>query len=157
VRTVDERIAVAPVGLVEQLAQAVGARGDVGRDELEFARRGVRGKDAEAKQRAWVTGLDIDMLDPRQRRGVPLQRLDEGLQRGIGSADLDLDAGGGVADPAFQPEGESPVVHKRSEANSLHDTAHAKTAPLTAGRSLGRRGDTIHPGAHPTSARRSPT
>ena len=66
-RAVDERVAIATISRVEQLAQAFGAGGDVGRDHRAPGNTRA-GADREAAPAGRREPLDGDSLDPGERR-----------------------------------------------------------------------------------------
>ena len=102
-RAVDEGVAVAPVGGVEQLGQAVVAGGGVGRDRVRHLARPA-GQDAKARlagERPCTRRLQ--MLDAGERRRVGLQPSFESCERGRRTLDLDRDALCVVEDPPARP------------------------------------------------------
>jgi len=64
-RAVDEGIAKAPVGRVEELTKTGRTSGDVGRDELETFSVGQGWQDAKAFLPGDATRLDVDLVDAR--------------------------------------------------------------------------------------------
>ena len=74
VGAVGEGIAVAAVGGVEQLAQAVGAGGDVGRDELVAARLGHAVADLETRRSRWGGASATSTATMRARGGASAVR-----------------------------------------------------------------------------------
>ena len=73
-RAVDERVAVAAVARVEELAQAVVARGDVRRDQRRAARRLRSRAIAELGLAARRRAADVDGVDARERRRLVAER-----------------------------------------------------------------------------------
>jgi hypothetical protein len=151
VRAVDERVAVAAVGRVEQLPKAVLAGRGVGRDLGVGGAPAGRLHDREAAFAARRHRLGSHELDHRQRRrlrGQPRhQRLDR-LRRPLG---LDHDSAlvvahePGQAQPARQPMDVGP------EPDALDDAVHPHAhAPDRGGHSCGR--DRISESTSPKSA-----
>ncbi len=132
VRAVRERVPVAPVGGVEQLAQAVVAGGDVGREEA----LGRRGRDAllDLEARRQGRGLRLAQranrhaLHVRPRRRIGPEAAGQRVEGGGRASGLDLHAPGDVAHPAVQAElgGEAP--DERTEAHALDDAVHDEEA-----------------------------
>jgi hypothetical protein len=132
-RAVDEGIAVAPVGGIEQFGQAVVAGRRVGRD-CRRDTAGAAGEDAEVVLPVdAAAGGGLDALDACQRRGVGLQSLLEPRQHGRGALDFERHAFGVVEDPAGQAQLVRQAIDERAEADTLHRAAYADRAPLDGG------------------------
>ena len=129
VGAVGEGIAVAAVGRVEQLGQAVIAHGHVRRHE----RRGPALVLAFDDTKPGVANdRDLGRLDvehPRQRRSLPDQ---PGVKPGdLEGAALDLDeyAVGVVADVSGEEQFVGQAMHKRTEPNPLYHTRDPDPVP----------------------------
>ena len=122
VGAVDERVAVAAVGRVEQLGEARGAGRGVGRDHGGGLATGGAAEDREALV---GTGLDRHVLgdhalDLGERRRLRGQPRDEGVHHRLGALDLDQHAVLVVEHvPAQAQLGREPV-HVGPEAHALH-------------------------------------
>src|SRR5207253_10516251 len=68
VGAVEERVAMTVIARIVQLAQAVGAGGDIGRDEHGPTRAGFTRVDAESGFAARLLVFTAQLLDARQRR-----------------------------------------------------------------------------------------
>ena len=134
VGAVDERVLVAPVGRVGQLAQAVRAGRGVRRDQgaaqpgLAFA-----GRDDKGCGTGRAKSPGGDPLDPGQRGRLEFQPAQELGHRGFRPLDLDEHAVEVVADQPGQPQAGGERVDERAEADALH-------YPLD----LDRRPDRVH-------------
>ena len=132
----DERVPVAAVARVEQVAEAVVADRDVGGDEGAAARvLGVLDGEGGAADRRQV--LDGHVGDPRQRRSVPGDAVAEGCEVGLASLHLDDHAVGGVPHRAGQVEVAGQRVDVGTEPHALHHAVHAHPPPA-AGHECGR-------------------
>ncbi len=111
-RAVDERVAVAPVGRVEELPQAVVAGGDVGGN-----RSGARGRFARLDpEPALVPGrnrLRRHGVDARERRRFIPQRRGEGVERAGVALGLHDDSLAVVEDEAAEREAAVPRRRRR--------------------------------------------
>ena len=124
VGAVSERIAVTPVGGIEQLPPALGAGRDVRRDERIVAFR----KPAVANLKS-LTALDrnifhIHPLDARQRRGLETQIGHKAIQGSHRAFHFYIHAPGVVEHPARQGVVMSQTIDKRTKAHPLHDALH---------------------------------
>jgi len=121
VGAVDERVAEAAVGRVDQLAQAVDAGRGVRRDQRPApAARGAR-RDDEAAVAGGRHRIGGHPLDDRQRRSALAQRGDElpdGTRR---SLRLGKDAVDVVAHEARHPQLGGQRVHERPVPDALDD------------------------------------
>ena len=101
VSTIDEGIAVAPVCGISELAQAVIADADIGRDKRVAQKLGFAVENTKLGIAPELVGVfDRELLDDRELRRAPGQLLSEALQRLALSLKLQLHAGGGVFDIA---------------------------------------------------------
>ena len=125
VGAVGERVAVAAVGLVPQLGQAVGAGGRVGRDQRLALPARPAGHDREPLLPHRRHGPGGDPLDDGQRRRLGLQGPEELGHRAVVPLDLDEDAPGVVADEAGEVEPGGEAVDERPEADALNDPLDA--------------------------------
>ena len=102
VGAVDEGIAVATVGWVEEFAQAIGADADIRRDGLESALYRFRMEDVKGTEA--VRGLErsAQFINAGKWRGFVTQCLDEGVQHIPFAIHFDVHPCGGVANPAVK-------------------------------------------------------
>lgn len=137
VRAVDEGMAPAPVGGIEQLGEAVRAGGGIRRH------RGIR-RAVETDfylEAAHVARRRFRRLHGRhagQRRRFGLEPRDEILDRRHGALHLDVHALAVVAHPAGEVQFLRQAIDEGPEADALHLPAHADAA---ADDSLGAGGD----------------
>ncbi len=73
VGAVQERIAIAPVGGIEQLAQTVGAGGRIRRNPRAHLPAHLAGHNPEPRLSLWRRLADRHRVDPRQRRSLRAQ------------------------------------------------------------------------------------
>ncbi len=126
VGAVGEGVAVAAVGGVEDFPQAVGAGGDVRRDELVFTRLGDALAYLEPVIAGRLTGCDGNILDVRHGRGIMFQVMAEALDGGRLTLYLDADGPGGVQHPPFQAVAGGQLVDEGAEADALHHASDAE-------------------------------
>jgi hypothetical protein len=120
VGAVDERIAVAAIGGVPQLGQAVGAGRGVGRDRRVLLAAGVAARDdLEAADPGRGELGRLDVLDPGQRRRLRAQPLEELVDRAPGSLHLEQDALAVVEHEAVELELVGQAVDVGPEADTL--------------------------------------
>ena len=145
VGAVDERIAVAPVRGVPQLAPAVGAHRGVGRDRGVGCLAVRALADREPRLPRCRELLEGHVLDDRQRRGLRAEPAKEDPHRRIVPFHLGQDAVGVVEHEASQPELAGHSVDVGAKSDALHGAAdaHSGPAPVPDGRLQ----------AHPTSSR----
>jgi hypothetical protein len=117
-RAVDEGIAVAPVGRVEQLVQALVARGDVARDQCATVHRQAR-QNRELPLAPQRLRLAAHPLDLRERRRLRLEGKGERVDSLCVTLDLHDDAGPVVQHEACEPVPHGQAVHERAEADPL--------------------------------------
>ena len=169
-RAVRERVPVAAVGRVEQLAQAVVAGRDVGGDERRAAGRGALG-DREGRLADGLDRHGDDAVDARERRRLVPQAERERVERRPSSLRLHDDAVAVVQDEPDEAVGARQAVHERPEADALDDPGHAEPPPLDprncchgaivahgvfSGRRRGGRGRRRPPRRRPPQAPRRP-
>ena len=127
-RAVDERIAMTPVGGVEEFAAAVVAEGEVGRDGSgDFPARTAEG-DGETRADGGIGGAGLRLIQGGDLRGIRggvhegfLERRDPlGVTGGA-----DQHALGVVAHPACEAEVRGGTVHERPVTHALHGAANA--------------------------------
>jgi hypothetical protein len=128
-RAVDERIPVPAIVGVEELTEAVLARGDVGRDERALPRRLARG-DRELGLAAQRQRLHRDRVDAGQARRLVPNGLRKHVEHRRRSFRLDHHAVAVVEDEADEAVSSREAVHERPEPDALHDAAHPKPPPL---------------------------
>ena len=126
-RAVDERVAVAAVGRVEELTQAVVAGGDVGWDQRRMARGDA------------LDDPELGLADRRDRLGRQrAHRGDRGCARDelagervqLGALDLDQDSVAVVQHVPAEAVLTGKPVHERPKAHTLDDAAGAQPASL---------------------------
>ncbi len=125
VRAVDERVAVAPVVGVEQLAHAVVARGQVGRHERGLLHRaGVREADLEGVEVLQRNLLERHFFDARGGRRVLGQLDDELVEQLRLALGMDEHAVGSVEHPTVYQVLLRHSIDEGAESHPLHDTLH---------------------------------
>ena len=120
---------MAAVGGVEQLAQAVVARGRVGRDERGRRAVSLALDDREARG---ARGRDVggrDPLDRGERRRLAGEPLEERVDRRRLALGLQQHAALVVEHPAREPQLAGEAVHERPEPDALHRPLHARADP----------------------------
>ncbi len=144
VGAVREGVEVAPVRGVLDLAQALGARGEVGRYRdaarpLPFAR-----DDREARQGLGGDRLLTHLANEGGRRSLLPETPEEGLE-GLGAPEgLDRDPAGVVAHAAGEALLEGEAVDPGPKADALNGAPDENPAPLDVHRSShGSRHDTL--------------
>jgi hypothetical protein len=128
-RAVEERVAVAAVRRIEELAQAVVAGGDV-RWHEGACTRGPARHDPEASFAARGHGLGSHGGDVGERRGFCAERAHERLELRRLAFHLDHDALTVVQDEAGQPVPTGESIHERPEADALDDALDTEAAAL---------------------------
>ena len=128
-RAVDEGVAVPAVGLVEKLAQAFVAAGDVRRDQRRGACRSAQ-NDLELALPARPEPLDAQAFQARQLGSLFAEQHSEGVERGRGSLRLDHDPIAVVQHEAAEPLPMCKSVHERPEADPLDDALDPESAAL---------------------------
>ena len=138
VGAVGERVAKAPVGGVEQLGEAVGAGGAVGRDRGARLAAGRALPDREAELAELLERLGHHPLDRGERRRLGGQAGEEALDRLARGLDLDHHAARVVQHVAGEPHLVGQPVHVGAEAHALDrpldprtDAAHATSSRST--------------------------
>jgi hypothetical protein len=126
VGAVDERVAVAAVGGVEELGEAGVAGRGVGSDRGVGAPADARA-DAEPRLARVGDRLAGHRFDRRERRRVAVQPREEVVDRL--ALDLDEHAERVVEDEAREVELGRQPVHERAEADALHNSGHTRTDP----------------------------
>ena len=119
----------ASVGGVEQLAQTVIARGDVGRDERRVGGLILRRHNAKALLAGGVpvAGCQVhklDMLNAGRGRRVLRQRGDKAVKCLDRSMRLDVHAIARIEHPAANAMRHSLAIHKWPHANTLHNARY---------------------------------
>ena len=126
---VDKGIVKASVGGVEQFAQTVVARGDVGRDERRVGGLILRRHNAKALLAGGVpvAGCQVhklDMLNAGRGRRVLRQRGDKAVECLDRSMRLDVHAITRIEHPAADAVRHSLAIHKWPHANTLHNARY---------------------------------
>ena len=129
VGAVDKGVVKASVGGVEQFAQTVVARGDVGRDERRVGGLILRRHNAKALLAGGVpsVGLQVcnsDMLNAGRGRRVLRQRGDKAVKCLDRSMRLDVHAITRIEHPAANAMRHSLAIHKWPHANTLHNARY---------------------------------
>ena len=135
VGAICERVAIAPICRVEQLGEAVVARGDVWREEpfgggdrfALFDREAGPGFDLAVRL------ADFHRFDSSSRRRITGQPAREILDCPNRPCGLDHDLTGAIDDGAVQPELGRKPPHERPEADALDNAADFDGARHTAG------------------------
>ena len=129
VSAVDKGVVIASVGGIEQLAQAIVAGGNIGRDE-----RGVRGlilrrHNAKALLVGGIPTVgcqvhNLDMLYAGCRRCMLRKRGNKSIERTGQSMRFDMHAVARVEHPSANAMRHGLAIHKRPHANALHNARH---------------------------------
>ena len=131
VRAVDERIAVAAIGRVEELAQAVVAgRGVRGHERRPPSARVRAEHDREPGLEAGRAGGRVDARHTRERRRLGRDRRDERGERARLALGLDDDAVGVVEHEPGDAVAVGQPVHEGTEADALDDATHPQAQTL---------------------------
>ena len=127
VGAVDERVAIAPIGRVEQLGQAVVAGGAVRRNKSArlAAPQGAL-PDLEAPQPSERELPHAHPLHHREWRRLRLQPLEEALHRMRVRLGLDHDSARVVEHVPADAKLRRQPVHERPEAHALHGSLHTR-------------------------------
>jgi len=117
---VDEGIAIAEIGWIEEFGETRIAGGHIGRDENElvlrlFARPNF--KTAVAKRRGEA---DVKRLDLRKRGSTSRDILEKSIEVSVLALRVDQDAFLVVQDPSPKPMGPGEVIDEGSKADSLY-------------------------------------
>ncbi len=146
VRAGDERVPVAAVRRVGQLAQTgVAGRGVRGHQGAAPCGR-TGGEDAEAGTARGGQLLVADRFDHGQRRSLGADPLPEGGDRLSGALHLGHHALARVADVAGEPQPAGERVHVRAEAHALDHAADQHAAALGPGEVSLRHGSAVRRG-----------
>ena len=125
VGAVDEGIAIAPVGGIEQLAAAVVADTDIRGDEGVSQLLGAAFPDLKAlKMLQLRTVARLDALDERQLRRARRNIRHEARKLFSLALQLQLHAGGGVLDETAEPVLAHQLMDKGPEADALDDPVY---------------------------------
>ena len=125
VRAVRERIAVAPVGRIEDLPQAIRTRRQIRQDarDARAVRRGAQA-DFEPGRQVGRCAQFFHGLDVGRRRQPAGQFRAEARESFGGTGQGHLGAGRVVAHPAAQPQLVRQPERRRPEPHALHPPAH---------------------------------
>ena len=125
VRAVDERIPVAAIVGVEQLAHAVLARGKLGRDERRLFYGIIVGKaDLEAVEVLQGHFLDVDLLYAGRGRRIVRELHDELVHQLALALGMNVHAVGSVQHPAVDEVLLRHPVNEGAKPHSLHNALH---------------------------------
>ncbi len=155
VRAVGEGIAVASVGWIEDLGQALWTGGDVGQDQRRLRAAGAFAN-LEAGEADRVEIRRLQPVDDRARRTVAGDAQQELLERGAPAFDLDDHTRRGVDDPAAQAEIRGEAIDEWPEPDALDGASdlHAEALRRRFDGNHGRDGSTRRMLPHgPTRAR----
>ncbi len=128
---VDERVPVAAVGRIEELAQALVAGGDIGRDQCRAGCGGALGDREGGLAPTRDDGLG-HLLDMRQRRSLALEREAEVVKGARVALRLDDDTRPVVQHEAAEPVAAGEAVDERTEADALDYSRHSVSPTLHA-------------------------
>jgi hypothetical protein len=120
----QERIAIPPIGRVEELGLASWTDRGIGGDRLAAVGLVRAPHDREAIEAAGDGSLGCHSLDSGEWGCLLPQLSQEVLELGSIPLNLDLDLAGGVAHPTGQPMPERQPVNERAEADSLDHPGH---------------------------------
>ena len=123
VGAIGERVPVAAVGGVREIAPAGVARRDIRRDERELARHRHAVADRELALSDGGRLADLGFLDPRQRGGVLQNPARERVYRAARALRLGRQSRRGVQHVPAKPQFARQVVDEGPEADALHDPA----------------------------------
>ena len=130
VRTIQEWIAIAAVGRIEQLGQAGGASCHVGRNQHLAVRVALTGINAElciAAGRNLGPGNAVNMC---QCRRVVREHVEKAVQGAAFPFHLDPHIAGLIPDKPLQVQIRGQIVNEGSETDSLDDAVHADRSTL---------------------------
>ena len=140
IRAVGEGVAIAAVRRVEQLPEAIGTGGQIGRDEGERTGRHLAGQDVEAAVTHLVQGFHRALDYARVGGSLGVQRGEK--RAGIGAFDVDDHAPAGVPNTSRQGETFGQAFDERPEPDSL-DHARECDAIAHAAANVDCNGDKI--------------
>ena len=147
IRTIDERIEVAPVRGIEEFAQAIVAGGDIrenqGADRLEF----FAGQDGEPGSAVAGDLGDLHIRDKCERGSVRREGAQEFGDACIRPLNFDDDSGRIVGDVAAQMMLAGEAVHVGPEPDALHDPRDADLFSKLHGTLRRREGLPVRPHA----------
>ena len=103
VGTIGERVPVTTIRRVEDLAQAVGAGGDVGEHQGRYGPAGFTLADFKADVANRIKPGRFEALDGAARWFIHLKAEQEGFQVSRRAFDLNEHALSGIVDPTFEP------------------------------------------------------
>ena len=129
IRTVGERIAIAPVGRIGEIVVAVGAGSHVRRYQDEFARLRPAFANCEIQIPQRIDLRYQHLFNARQRRRFGAHALDETIQRIARAFHLRHHSGRRVQDVAREAQPSRQIMHKWPEAHALHHAANADLPP----------------------------
>jgi hypothetical protein len=127
ISAVGKRVEIAAVGWIVEVAQAVVAGGNVGRDQGEISHRPSALSNLETGFAGRLQVRHVDFGNPRQRRTFRAQPLEENRDLAALAFDLgfNLNPGLGVSHKAADAEPARQVPYEGPEANPLHGAANS--------------------------------
>jgi hypothetical protein len=129
VRAVGERIPISAIGRIEDLAQAVVADRQIGRNRNTALRRLLAADDDEVILRFGTDRTARVVDNPRRGRRGGVERALEALERRRVAECIDGHAGGVVPDAAGYARPDGSPIDPRPEADALHDAANLNPTP----------------------------
>jgi hypothetical protein len=131
VGAIDKGVTVAPIVRVEEFAQTVITKGDIGRNEGTPALICLAFHNDKGGGPGWWNGVDRDRLNVRQRRRGGEQRLVKSRYRCRCTFDLDKDASAVIADKASQAKLGGKAIDKGAKADPLDNAGYAQSLALS--------------------------
>ena len=116
------------LGIV-QLAQAIGADGDVRRDGLEGLGNGLRVQDLKAREAICRAVGSKEIVNARERRRLVAQGAYEGIQDLLRPIGQDIDTCGGVSHPSQDAKPGGQIVNKGTETDPLNNARDVYAGP----------------------------
>ena len=129
VSAVDKGVVIASVGGIEQLAQAIVAGGDIGRDERRVRGLVLRCHNTKAlligsAPAARLQIRNIDSLNASRRGRMLRKSSDKSVNRLGTGVRLDMHAVARVEHPSANAMRHGLAIHKRSHANALYNARY---------------------------------
>jgi len=131
VGAIDEGIPVAPIVRVEEFAQTVLTKGDIGRNEGALGVLCLAFHNDKGGGPGWWDGVARHRLNVRQRWRGGEQRLVKSRYRCRCTFDLDKDASAVIADKASQAKLGGKAIDKGAKADPLDNAGYAQSLALS--------------------------